>query len=879
MKCPTCGTKNRTELTFCQGCGELLPAAATVSTGRRWMTRAALLIGVMALVGGALLVRPWHVIAGLTVPITPTPGVLSGALATLLPATQGTAIPPTVAPASLAAPTAQAAPPLTGGFAPESLVFVHPDGGPFLVSDSTHNRIDLVNPGLTPITLYGETVAGHRTVVVAGTGQAGFAGDGGPATQAILDGVGGIDVDASANLYLTDSMTNRLRRVDAATGVITTVAGTGQAGDAGDGGPATQAQLAAPFSVAVGHAGYIYVADWASGLIRVISPDGIIHTLVGQGPRGSGAPLDLRVTPTGTLLMASSYCVRAVDPARQTISTIAGTCGPIAAIDPAVTTKPPAQTLLGSVYAMTTDTVGNVYLATNTVIREIDPTLTHWMPVAAEAGGTPPPGSADAWPSLVDQGVISGLAVDGAGTIYASTSHYHAILTFQATTGHRGIVVGWDGTVAPRQTLVEQPTDTPAPVPTPFLAIVLTTPMASPSSSATVAPTGTPTVAPTGTPTVAPTGTAPIPRAVTRPLPHMAAAVIPVHTSAWIGGMSLAGDGHLVFSGLSGPLSGLHSHPHVWLANITGVPVTLYGHRVPPGVSVVVAGNGQGDTTVGGYGGDNIPATKATITSIEGLAVDTSYNVYIADTVSRRIRKVDAHSGRITPVLNTLESKDLAVDGQMPKALTFDSKGYLYFLSAVAGAMVFRLDPRTGTVTPVLAHWQRLTDAEINLPGSVAVDQAGTVFIGDVCCVRRIDHGIIRTVPNTGQPTNPHLSGTGVTVDGPDTLLVAYPGFALVARVNVRTGRASVVVNAHTRVDGGAHGQAPIGAPSSVVVDDRGDIFIVDTATNRILMMAHDTGQLVTVVSGPPPPVFYLEPPRTPTPGASAGATASPHAG
>ena len=101
---------------------------------------------------------------------------------------------------------------------------------------------------------------------LAGTGAGGSAGDGGPSTAAQFNSPGGLAVD-SGNLYIADSHNNRVCRVDLGTGTITTVAGTGAAGFAGDGGPASAAQLNYPGGVAVG-SGNLYIAERGNNRVR-----------------------------------------------------------------------------------------------------------------------------------------------------------------------------------------------------------------------------------------------------------------------------------------------------------------------------------------------------------------------------------------------------------------------------------------------------------------------------------------------------------------------------------------------------------------------------------------------------------------------------------
>ena len=129
---------------------------------------------------------------------------------------------------------------------------------------------------------------------VAGTGVEGFGGDGGAATSAQLDFPFGVAADGLGNLYIADTFNNRVRRVDA-NGLITTVAGGGAPcpscgvqGFSGDGGAATSAQLDTPIGVAVDGLGNLYIADQNNLRVRRVDTNGIITTMAGSGPTGNG---------------------------------------------------------------------------------------------------------------------------------------------------------------------------------------------------------------------------------------------------------------------------------------------------------------------------------------------------------------------------------------------------------------------------------------------------------------------------------------------------------------------------------------------------------------------------------------------------------------
>ncbi len=140
----------------------------------------------------------------------------------------------------------------------------------------------------------------------AGTLSAGFSGDGGPADQAQLNDPAQIALDAAGNLHIADSGNNRVRRI-ALDGTITTIAGTGEEASSGDGGPATDAALAMPVGLAIDAAGNVYVAEALGNRVRRIDPDGIISTYAGTGEAGfagDGGPagdarLDFTYEPPG----------------------------------------------------------------------------------------------------------------------------------------------------------------------------------------------------------------------------------------------------------------------------------------------------------------------------------------------------------------------------------------------------------------------------------------------------------------------------------------------------------------------------------------------------------------------------------------------------
>jgi DNA-binding CsgD family transcriptional regulator/sugar lactone lactonase YvrE len=119
----------------------------------------------------------------------------------------------------------------------------------------------------------------------AGTGTAGNIGDGGPAVQAQLDLPQGLAVDSAGNVYIADTLNHRVRRVGT-DGMITTFAGTGQAGYAGDGKPGPVAELNLPTGLTIGFGDTLFIADTGNNVVRQIALDGAIHTVAGTGEAG-----------------------------------------------------------------------------------------------------------------------------------------------------------------------------------------------------------------------------------------------------------------------------------------------------------------------------------------------------------------------------------------------------------------------------------------------------------------------------------------------------------------------------------------------------------------------------------------------------------------
>lgn len=207
-------------------------------------------------------------------------------------------------------------------------VAVDGDGALF-IADLGNSRVRRVDPrtgiittaqGLDKVASSGLAVAAdgtlfvgdleHRTVlrmqrkegprIIVGNGGLGYGGDGRAARAAFLSGPRGLARDRRGNLYVAEAQAHRVRRIDGASGLITTVAGNGIAGYSGDGGPATKASLNEPQGIALDGAGNLLIADMGNHRVRKLASDGTITTIAGTGRDGLGGDgLSLRETDLG----------------------------------------------------------------------------------------------------------------------------------------------------------------------------------------------------------------------------------------------------------------------------------------------------------------------------------------------------------------------------------------------------------------------------------------------------------------------------------------------------------------------------------------------------------------------------------------------------
>ncbi|MCE2502056.1 MAG: hypothetical protein J4G13_14535 [Dehalococcoidia bacterium] len=286
-----------------------------------------------------------------------------------------------------------------------------------------------------------------RTVV--GTGEAGYMGDGGPATDATLREPFMCCFDSAGNLFFCEAKNHIVRRVDAATGVVTTVAGTGEQGYSGDGGPATEATFNEPYSLEVDDdspQANIYIVDRLNAVVRrVDAATGVITTVAGTGEAGYSGdggpgeqaqlrePNDCFLDGRGGLLIADiqDQRIRRLDLASGIIDTFAGNGEKVRGGDG----MPARQASILGARAVCMDQHGNTYIAERegNGVRVVTAggIMGTVAGAAAERGYTGDGGSALA----ATWGAPKAIRCDAAGHIIVVDTENHAIRRIDANTG------------------------------------------------------------------------------------------------------------------------------------------------------------------------------------------------------------------------------------------------------------------------------------------------------------------------------------------------------------------------------------------------------------------------------------------------------------
>jgi uncharacterized protein (TIGR03437 family) len=657
--------------------------------------------------------------------------------------------------------------------------------------------------------------ASGALTLIAGNSRAGFSGDGGPAVNAQINAPQGIALDAAGNVYIADSLNNRVRMVNT-NGMISTFAGNGTVnppGFWGDTGPATDASLHLPAALAVDSSGKVYIAVSADNTVRVVTTDGLINLFAGSGYAGwygdynagttsggvtTGAnpgtatlagltnPQGVAIGPNGSILIADTGngAIRSVD-SKGVITTLSGNGTVGLSGDGTATTL-----AMLAPFGVTVDSSGNLFVAESGTnrIRKIDTAGNITTAIGDGIQGYAGDGGA---PAKVEMSLPTSVALDSSGNIYFADSLNNRIRklaggTVSTFAGNGVFAYSGDGGAA--------------------TSAQLNTPMGVAANSAS------------------PTSALPDYRLyIADTANNVVRSVVHGVISNWAGNgtAGFSGDGNAATGAqLNGP-QGLAVSSFLYLADL--YIADTQNHRVRKvtganGVITTVAGTGTA-----GSGGDGGPAGNAQLNLPFGVAVDfVSGSLYIAEFGGNRVRKVSTNGN-----ISTLAGNGVS--------------GYSGDGGQAAGA-------------------------QLNGPRGVAVDIAGNIYIADSGNnrVRRVTpDGVITTVAGTGVAGVSGDGGLAVNaqVGNPIALATDFNGNLYIADGSARvrklfpSGIINTIAGNGTRgysSDGGSAPSARLNGPSAVAVAGAASpVWVADTFNNAVrqLDFAGDNGTTVSAVT------------------------------
>ena len=611
-----------------------------------------------------------------------------------------------------------------GGMATEALltrpgkVAVDSSGNLYIAESSNHRIRKVDTSGII--------------TTIAGTGAGGFSGDGGMATEASLNGPSAVAVDSSGNLYIADYNNHRVRKVDTS-GIITTIAGTGASGFSGDGGLATAAMLNNPSAVAVDSSGNLYIADPGNHRIRKVDTSGTITSVAATINRLTGLTIDA----SGNVYFShlSGHRIRKVD-SMGTITIIAGTGESGFSGDGGLATA----AMLNNPSAVAVDSSGNLYIADsgNHRIRKVDTSGTITTIAGTGAGGF----SGDrGLATAASLNFPISVKLDSSGNLYISDYNNHRVRKVD-TSGTITTVAGvgdsrysGDGGPATAARLNEPSATAVDSSGNLYIADYNNHRVRKVDTSGTIT-----TIAGTGERGFSGDG-------------GLAVAA----KLAWPEAVAVDGSGNLYIADTN--------NNRVRRVDSQGVITTVAtGVHSPRGMALDSSGNlyiaernthrirkldtmGTLTTIAGirefGFSGDGGPATAARLYVPRDVALDSSGNLYIADTGNHRIRKVDT-SGMITTIAGIGPGFDSdgtgpATEAAMssPTGIAVDSSGNLY-IADTYNSRIRKVDT-SGTLTTITGNGEEgfsgdggpADEGQLHLPAGVAEGGSGDLYIAD----------------------------------------------------------------------------------------------------------------------------------------------------
>jgi len=681
---------------------------------------------------------------------------------------------------------------------------------------------------------------------VAGNGTIGYAGDGGTATDAELSYPVGVVVDARGDLFIVDANNSVIREVGT-NGIITTVAGNGTIGYAGDGGAATNAQLNYPNGVAVDARGDLFIADANNSVIREVNSNGIITTVAGNGIGGysgdDGAATNAQLSYPHSVAMDASGNLFIADTFNSVIREVNsnGIITTVAGNGDWGFAGAATNAQLSYPNGVAVDTAGNLFITDNgnNVIREIE---TNGI-ITTVAGNGTNGYAGDGGPATgAELNYPSGIAVDATGHLFIADQNNNRIRE-----------VFFEGEDSPTLTLDNVTTNNAG-----NYSVIITSLNGSVTSSRATLTVVTPpsiTVQPVSQTNVVGNSVFFSVGAIGASLSYQWQfddAAIPGATNAALALLDVqsTNDGNysVVVSNIAGSVTSSNAiltitipSPPIIIAGATNLTVTNGGT-----IYISVNATGPSLSYQWQFDGTNLPADMI------DTAVGNGSSGYSGD-------------------------GGLASGAQLhnPQGVAMDAGGNLYI--ADANNNVIREVTTNGIIITVAGNYgdggeysgdggpATSTNTALNYPVGVAVDAAGDLFIADSgnAVIREVTtNGIIITVVGNygegpgysgdgGSATNAQLAGpNGVVVDAEGDLFIADSGNAVIREVTTNGIITTVAGNYGEGPgysgDGGVATNAQLASPDGVVVDAEGDLFIADTGNGLIREVATN-GNINTV--------------------------------
>ncbi|WP_177428132.1 NHL domain-containing protein, partial [Candidatus Venteria ishoeyi] len=629
------------------------------------------------------------------------------------------------------------------------------------IADVLNHRIRRVDPATGLIS------------TIAGNGSPDFSGDDGIATDASLNSPAAMTFDASGNLYIADYGNHRIRKVDAGTGIITSVAGTGFPGSSGDDGLATAASLNYPIALFANASG-LYISDSFNNKIRFIDNQGMMHTVAGTGTVGNSG-----------------------DGSAATAATLRQPWGLVVGQD------------------------GHLYFSdsANFVVRKI-------ANIAGGGGTTPPPtGSFTLTISKTGagSGTVTAAAGNGSGIQCgaACSESYteNSVVNLIANADEGSLFNGWSGDCSGSGSTISLTLDTS----------------------------------------------------------KTCQAIFELRAQSNLI-QRFAGSGNTGFSGDNGPALAAQVSDKLY-----GVAVDSKGNiyladggnnRVrkitPAGLISTVAGNGVQD-----YSGDGGIATAAGLTAFN-VTVDRFNNLYIADGANHVIRKVDS-AGIITTIAGNGTSGfsgdgELATAAQLnqPYGLSIDLSGNLYI--AETGNHIIRKVDSQGVISTIAGQQGNpgfsgdnaaAATAQFEAPWAVVHDTLGNLYVADAANyrIRKITpDGLVQSIAGNGESAESGDGGPAtqagfgwpedLAIDSANNLYIADRDNHRIRRVDAATGIISSVAGNGTSGYSGDDGpalNAQLNTPAGLVVDLADDLYIADSANSMLRQMTTGLKQRLSI--------------------------------